>query len=115
MLATRKISFRADKKRWLYATAVIVGMLRVIAVQASEYPSRWPSLKETPTGKCASLTGVYQYYGESSDSKLMQEYGPPMIDGTVFHRPPARGRVVYVTHSKEKETVSFEVKGGDAS
>jgi hypothetical protein len=115
MLIRKDVAGPICNRYRLEVVTLVIGMLITMSIQASEYPDQWPVLKKTPTGKCASLTGVYEYYGEWSDPKLNKEYGPPMIDGSVFHRPPARGRVVYINHNKKEATVSFKVEGGDPS
>lgn len=82
-------------------------------LSASEYPSQWPALQKTGSGKCASLSGTYEYYGERGYSSTKQGYGPPMIDGSIFHRLPARGRAVHIDHDTTDEMVHFRIVGGD--
>jgi hypothetical protein len=93
-------------------TLVIVTFAMAMPLSASEYPCRWPALKETPAGKCASLSGVYEYYGEWGNSGLKKQYGPPMIDGSIFHRPPARGCVAYLDHDMKRGVLHFRIVGG---
>ncbi len=94
-------------------TLCIATSTMAASLLASEYPSRWPALMETSRGECASVTGVYQYYGEWGDPAKDTKNGRPLIDGSIFSRPPVRGRTVYIDHNMKSGILHFRIVGGD--